>query len=162
MRVAGGEARGRRLKGPDSPGVRATTERVRAAIFNILTETQYRDRRALDLFAGTGSLGIEALSRGALRADFVERDRRQCAVIRDNLAALGYGSIGEVRQAEATRSLPHLPGGYALVLLDPPYRLGPFHQVLQAMADQPGLLTSDAMVVAGHSRRWNCTRPTEA
>jgi 16S rRNA (guanine(966)-N(2))-methyltransferase RsmD len=107
----------------------------------------------LDLFAGTGSLGIEALSRGARWADFVERDRRQCAVVRDNLAHLGYDAIAEVRQADATRSLSLLPGNYGLVLLDPPYRMGAFHQVLQAIAGQSSLLASDAMVVAGHSRQ---------
>lgn len=153
MRVGGGEARGRRLKGAATPGVRPTTERVRAAVFNILAASQYQDRRILDLFAGTGSLGIEALSRGARWADFVERDRRQCAVVRDNLAHLGYDAIAEVRQADATRSLSLLPGNYGLVLLDPPYRMGAFHQVLQAIAGQSSLLASDAMVVAGHSRQ---------
>ena len=85
MRVAGGNAKGRRLKGAVSPGTRATTERVRAAIFNILDPEQYQGRRVLDLFAGSGSLGIEALSHGAGRADFVEWDRRQSAVITSNL-----------------------------------------------------------------------------
>ena len=153
MRVGGGEARGRRLKGAVIPGVRPTTERVRAAIFNILADGQYREQRVLDLFAGTGSLGIEALSRGAGRADFVERDRKQCAVIRENLAAIGFDGQAEVRQADATRSLSLLPGGYSLVLLDPPYRMGAFHQVLEAIAKRQGLLAPGGMVVAGHSRQ---------
>ena len=153
MRVGGGESRGRRLRGAAAPGVRPTTERVRAAIFNILAESQYRDRRILDLFAGTGSLGIEALSRGAVWADFVERDRRQCAVIRENLAATGYGSDADVRQSDAVRALPLLPGGYGLVLLDPPYRIGAFHRVMEAVSGQQGLLAPDGVVVAGHSRQ---------
>ena len=153
MRVGGGEARGRRMKGAVIPGVRPTTERVRAAIFNILESSLYLDRRVLDLFAGTGSLGIEALSRGAAWADFVERDRRQCAVIRENLASTGYGSLAEVRQGDATRALPTLHGGYSLVLLDPPYRMGAFHGVLESITRQPGLLTDGAMVVAGHSKQ---------
>ena len=153
MRVGGGEARGRRLKGAAVSGVRPTTERVRAAIFNILAVEQYRERLALDLFAGTGSLGIEALSRGAARADFVERDRRQCAVIRENLAAAGFAERADVRQGDAIRSLASLPGGYGLALLDPPYRMGAFHAVMDAIAQQPGLLAPDAMVVAGHSRQ---------
>ncbi len=153
MRVGGGEARGRRLKGAVIPGVRPTTERVRAAIFNILAAGQYQDRRVLDLFAGTGSLGIEALSRGAEWADFVERDRKQCAVIRENLVATGFDHQAGVRQADATRALSVLPGGYSLVLLDPPYRLGAFDLVLEAIAGQQGLLTPDGMVVAGHSRQ---------
>ena len=133
--------------------MRPTTERVRAAIFNILDDEQYRDERVLDLFAGTGSLGIEALSRGAAWADFVERDRRQCAVIRENLSSVGFGSVGQVRQADAIRALPALSGGYSLILLDPPYRIGEFHGVLEGIARQPGLLTANAVVVAGHSRQ---------
>ena len=74
MRVAGGDARGLRLQGAVVAGVRPTTERVRAAIFNILESDQVVGRRAVDLFAGTGSLGIEALSRGAAWADFVEQN----------------------------------------------------------------------------------------
>ena len=153
MRVGGGDSRGRRLKGAAAPGVRPTTERVRAAIFNIVTASQYRDRRVLDLFAGTGSLGIEALSRGAGWADFVERDRRQCAVIRQNLAATGYSGNAEVRQSDATKALPSLAGQYSLVLLDPPYRMGAFHSLMESISRQAGLLTPDGMVVAGHSRQ---------
>lgn len=160
MRIGGGDARGRRLKSPTAPGVRPTTERVKAAIFNILPQEQYRGRPVLDLFAGAGGLGLEALSRGAARADFVERDRRQCAVIRENLrrlypddAGAGFGGRAEVRQADAVRSLASLPGGYALALLDPPYRMGAFHAVMDAIAQQPGLLAPDAVVVAGHSRQ---------
>ena len=153
MRVAGGEARGRRLKGAVAPGVRPTTERVRAAVFNILEPSRYRDRRVLDLFAGTGSLGIEALSRGAAWADFVERDRRQCAVIRENLASIGYDGMADVRQGDAARILSQLTGAYALVLLDPPYRMGAFHGVLEAISATAGLVATDAAVVAGHSRQ---------
>ena len=153
MRVGGGEARGRRLKGAVAPGVRPTTERVRAAIFNILAVEQYLDGRVLDLFAGTGSLGIEALSRGAGWADFVERDRKQCAVIRENLASAGFEAQATVRQGDALRSLNALPSGYRMVLLDPPYRTGAFHPVMEAIARQPGLMAPDGMVVAGHSRQ---------
>lgn len=152
MRVAGGEARGRRLRGAVTPGVRPTTERVRAAVFNILESSQYLDRRVLDLFAGTGSLGIEALSRGAAWSDFVERDRRQCAVIRENLAAIGYDGAAEVLQGDAVRTLGQLNGPYSLVLLDPPYRMGAFHGVLEAISNTHGLAEPDAAVVAGHSR----------
>lgn len=163
MRIGGGDARGRRLKGAAAPGVRPTTERVKAAIFNILPVAQYRGRPVLDLFAGAGGLGLEALSRGAARADFVERDRRQCAVIRENLRRLdpeadaasgaGFGGRAVVRQGDAVRSLATLPGGYGLALLDPPYRIGAFHGVMDAIARTPGLLAPDAAVVAGHSRQ---------
>ncbi len=153
MRIGGGEARGRRLKGAVAPGVRPTTERVRAAIFNILDTGQYQDSRVLDLFAGTGSLGIEALSRGAGWADFVERDRRQCAVIRDNLITAGFDERSAVYQGDAIRFLNALPGDYSLVLLDPPYRAGAFHPVMEAIARRPNLTALNAIVVAGHSRQ---------
>ena len=153
MRVGGGEARGRRLKGAAVPGVRPTTERVRAAIFNILAVEQYRELRILDLFAGTGSLGIEALSRGAGWADFVERERKQCAVIRENLATAGYEGQAAVRHGDAIRSLASLSGGYSLLMLDPPYRMGAFHHIMDAIASQTGLIAPDGMVVAGHSRQ---------
>jgi 16S rRNA (guanine(966)-N(2))-methyltransferase RsmD len=126
---------------------------VRAAIFNILDTSRYDGVRVLDLFAGTGSLGIEALSRGAAWADFVERDRRQCAVIRENLAAIGYESLAEVRQGEAVRMLNQLNGHYSLVMLDPPYRMGAFHGVLEAISSTVGLVLPGASVVAGHSRQ---------
>ncbi len=153
MRVGGGEARGRRLKGAVAPGVRPTTERVRAAVFNILESSRYSDGKVLDLFAGTGSLGIEALSRGAAWADFVERDRRQCAVIRENLADIGYEGMADVRQGDAVRTLNQLAGPYSLVMLDPPYRMGAFHGVLEAISRTGGLLAPGTAVVAGHSRQ---------
>ena len=153
MRVGGGEARGRRLKGAVAPGVRPTTERVRAAVFNILESSGYSGGKVLDLFAGSGSLGIEALSRGAAWADFVERDRRQCAVIRENLAAIGYEGMADVRQGDAVRTLSQLAGPYSLVMLDPPYRMGAFHGVLEAISRTRGLLAPGTAVVAGHSRQ---------
>ena len=89
MRVAGGSEKGRRLKGAVTSNTRATPERVRAAIFNILDPNLYQGGRVLDLFSGTGSLGIEALSHGADWVDFVEWDRRQSAVRTSNLESHG-------------------------------------------------------------------------
>lgn len=152
LRLAGGSAGGRRLKGAVSPGTRATTERVRAAVFNILNPEDYAGRRALDLFAGSGSLGLEALSRGAAWADFVERDRRQCAVIAENLQATGFADCAAVHRADALRCLPTLPGGYHLALLDPPYAMPQPERALLAMGAQSGLLAPGAIVVMGHSR----------
>ena len=93
MRVVGGKAKSQRLQGTIAKGARPTTERVRAAIFNILDPESYQGKKVLDLYAGSGSLGIEALSRGAARADFVEWDRRQCEVIRSNLANTGFRGV---------------------------------------------------------------------
>ena len=152
MRVAGGNAKGRRLKGAVSPGTRATTERVRAAIFNILDPEQYQGRRVLDLFAGSGSLGIEALSHGAGRADFVEWDRQQSAVITSNLESTGFSSQGHVHRLDVLQALQTLPGRYDLVLLDPPYKMGGLDSLLEKIASQPGLIVDDGVVIAGHSK----------
>ena len=153
MRVASGSAKGRRLKGAVSPGTRATTERVRAAIFNILDPEQYQGGRVLDLFAGSGSLGIEALSHGAGWADFVERDRRQAAVINGNLDTTGFTPQGHVHILDVLQALLTLPGRYDLVLLDPPYQMGDLDNLLEKIASQPGLVVDGGVVVAGHSKR---------
>ena len=153
MRVAGGNAKGRRLKGAVSPGTRATTERVRAAIFNILDPEQYQGGRVLDLFAGSGSLGIEALSHGAGWADFVEWDRRQSAVITSNLESTGFSSQSCVHRLDVLQALLTLPGRYDLVLLDPPYKMGGLDSLLEKIASQPGLIVDDGGVIAGHSKR---------
>ena len=159
MRVASGAARGIRLKGAAAAGVRPTTERVRAAIFNILESGQVVDRTVLDLFAGTGSLGIEALSRGAARADFVERNRRQCRDLQDNLQRAGYAGAGRVHCADARRWLgvgagaaSPGPASYGLALLDPPYRMGDPTPILAALAAS-GRLEDAAAVVVGYSSR---------
>ena len=153
MYVAGGIAKGRRLKGAVSSGTRATTGRVRAAIFNILTPGQYQGERVLDLFSGSGSLGIEALSRGAGWADFVEWDRWQSAVISSNLETTGFTSQGRVHRVDALQAIRTLPGGYGLVLLDPPYKMGGLDSLLERIASQAGLVLEGGVVVAGHSKR---------
>ena len=152
MRIAGGDAKGQRLKGAVSSGTRATTERVRAAIFNILDPEQYEGGRVLDLFAGSGSLGIEALSHGAGSADFVEWDRRQSAVITSNLESTGFSSQGHVHRLDVLQALQTLPGRYDLVLLDPPYKMGGLDSLLEKIASQPGLIVDDGVVIAGHSK----------
>ena len=152
MRVVGGKAKGRRLKGGVSPDTRPTTERVRAAIFNILDPAQYQGERVLDLYAGTGSLGIEALSRGAAWGDFVERSPRQSAVIRSNLEATGFSQQARVYCTDAMKGLAALPGPYSLVLTDPPYRLGDLGGVMERIANTPGLLRQGSTVVVGHSK----------
>lgn len=153
MRIASGDAKGRRLKGVVSPGTRATTERVRGAIFNILNPGDYEGCRVLDLYSGTGSLGIEALSRGADWADFVEQDRRQCEVIQDNLDTTGYSPKSTVHRADVLKALPLLTGAYHLVLLDPPYRMDDLDKVLEVIASLIGLIVENGVVVAGHSKR---------
>ena len=118
MRVVAGRYRGRPLKAPPGTGTRPTADRVREALFSILGDVT--DARVLDLFAGSGALGIEALSRGAASATFVERDRRAASVIEANLAATG--AEGEVVVADAVRWLERdHEAAFDLVLVDPPY-----------------------------------------
>ena len=158
MRVVAGTAKGRRLKGTLSPGARPTTERVRAAIFNILSPEQYEAQRVVDLYAGSGSLGIEALSRGAGWVDFVEKNQRQCEVVRANLDSTGFRQAGRVRCNTVEAALATLPGKYALVLMDPPYRLTSLDGVLEAIASTDGLLEPGATIVIGHSKRLSLSQ----
>ena len=120
MRVIAGTHGGRRLVAPDGTDTRPTSDRVREALFSILGAERLRDARVLDLFAGSGALGIEALSRGASEARFVDSDERAIRAIRANLEALGL--TGEVVRSDWRTAL-HGPRQYDLVLLDPPYRL---------------------------------------
>ncbi len=126
MRVVGGDVRARRLKSPTSDRIRPTSERIREAIFDLLGspgEGRAFGGSVLDLFAGTGALGIEALSRGFETAVFVERDRIALGLIRENLARCGYPGRCRVEEKDAFRFLDVLDAAapFALVLLDPPY-----------------------------------------
>ena len=152
MRVVGGTAKGHRLKGAVTAGVRPTSERARAAIFNVLPPRLVQDARVLDLFAGTGSLGIEALSRGAAWADFVERNRRQCQVLQGNLDATGFRDRSTAYCADVDRMLGRLPGPYRLALLDPPYKMEKLDEFMESLAATPNLVEESGMVVVGHSR----------
>jgi len=123
MRVISGTAKGRRLRATKSPDMRPTTDMARQTIFDMLGDVG--GARVLDLCAGAGTLGIEALSRGAREALFVDQDRDACAVILQNLEATGLRSAGHIRRADVLRSLarpPHMP--FDLVFLDPPYARG--------------------------------------
>lgn len=125
MRVTGGSLGGRRLVAPSGLGTRPTSDRVREALFSILGPLD--GQTALDLFAGSGALGIEALSRGAARAVFADNARAAQAALRANLGALGLGpEVAEVRAGDARAVLRNARCGaetYDLILLDPPYRL---------------------------------------
>ncbi len=151
MRVIGGSARGMTLKGPPDAGTRATADKVRGAIFNVLA-ARIAGARVLDLFAGTGAIGIEALSRDALHCDFVERRHALCGIIRDNLARARLLEHGRVLQAEVPPVLPALRGPYDIVFADPPY--GDLESL--AIVSQPALhalLEANGIVVLEHSPR---------
>lgn len=129
MRVVAGELGGRRLVAPPGAGTRPTSDRVREATFNALESAGAVDGAdVLDLFAGSGALGIEALSRGAEHATFVERDRAALVALRANLDALGLGQ-DRARVVVGDASV-HAGGRYDLVLLDPPYAFDGWAELL--------------------------------
>lgn len=122
MRVVAGEARGRPIVAPDGNRTRPTSDRVRESIFNMLFSLDATGEvRVLDLYAGCGALGIEALSRGATSCVFVEQDRRAVECIRSNLDALGYSDRATVIQSDVLSWVENNSGSVDVVLADPPY-----------------------------------------
>lgn len=153
MRVAAGEAKGRRLRVPRGVAARPTQDRVREAIFNALG-ARVVDADVLDLFAGVGTLGIEALSRGARRAVFVELDARTAAALRANLNTAGVRDRAEVWRQDALRAVRRLAergDRFDLVFLDPPYRSGWLLRALRVLATS-SVLRDTGLVVAEGAR----------
>lgn len=154
LRILGGEARGRRLRSLPDRGTRPTAGRVKESLFNILA-ARVPGSRVLDLFAGTGSLGLEALSRGAARAVFVEADPRCRGVIEENLRTLGFEGRALVVAGDAAAAVSALgkrAERFDLVFLDPPYGKGLLVPALEAVAAS-GLPAPGARVVAEHAAR---------
>jgi 16S rRNA (guanine966-N2)-methyltransferase len=150
MRVVGGRLRGRAIAAPKSQAIRPTADRLREALFNILTHAYdypMRDARVLDLFAGTGALGIEALSRGAIFALFVDDGAEARALLRENVETLSLGGATRVFRRDATKLGPaHPVEPFALAFLDPPYGKGLAPLALTSARDG-GWLTPQALVV---------------
>ncbi|HEY8393902.1 MAG TPA: 16S rRNA (guanine(966)-N(2))-methyltransferase RsmD [Thermaerobacter sp.] len=154
MRVTGGEWRGRSLRVPRGRAVRPTSDRVKQALFNVLA-ARVPGSRVLDLFAGSGGLGIEALSRGAREALFVEADPRVAGILKENLAALGAGDRATVWRQDVFSAIAKLAGDarrFDLVLADPPYRRGLATRTVEAVA-AAGLLAAGGLLVIEHDPR---------
>ena len=152
MRIVAGRHRGRRLLAPPGETVRPTSDRAREALFNILSHGNlaaggipFAQKAVLDAFAGTGALGLEALSRGAAEAVFIEPDRQALAILRKNIEALGEGARARVVPGDATRP-QRATSACAVVFLDPPYRSGFAGPALAALA-AAGWLAPDALAV---------------
>ena len=154
MRVIGGERKGRRLIVPKGQSVRPTAARVKESLFNILPH-DFTGMKVLDLFAGTGNLSIEALSRGAAKAVLVDASARSATAIRENLRRLGLTARTEIWIAPAARALKTLDKRgekFDMIFLDPPYDQGLLESSLKVLA-QGDLLYQSGTVVAEHSTR---------
>ena len=152
MRIAAGALRGRAIQAPEGQDVRPTSDRARQAVFNILEHAPWSEgleaRRAMDVFAGSGAMGLEALSRGAAACLFVDLKDASLAAVRANIAAFGLGPRARLLRQDASRlgRLPETDAPYDIAFLDPPYRkdlAGPALAVLGA----GGWLAPDAVVV---------------
>ena len=162
MRVVGGRLRSRAIAGPKGAGLRPTADRLRESLFNILAHA-YGDpvegARVLDLFAGTGALGIEALSRGAAFALFVDDGVEARALLRQNSEALGLGGISRIFRRDATKLGPAHPiEPFSLVFLDPPYGKGLAEKALRS-AHEGGWLKPQALVVVEEAADAGFTAP---
>ena len=164
MRIVGGQHRGRALVAPRTPTIRPTSDRLRESLFNILVHA-YGDpvtgARVLDLFAGTGALALEAMSRGAAFALFVDDGAEARALIRENVATLGLGGVTRIFRRDATKlGAAHPLEPFSLVFLDPPYGRGLAEQALASRARRR-LVRADALIVVEESGRCrDSPRPT--
>ena len=151
MRIIGGAWRGRKLAAPPGEGTRPTADRVRQALFDRLLHAPWAGReaiegaRVLDAFAGTGALGLEALSRGAAEAVFMERDRAALSALRANVAACGAEARSRVLSGDALRPPPGQACG--LLFLDPPYGQGLVPRAVEALGEA-GWLASGCLILA--------------
>lgn len=149
MRIVAGTARGRRLVAPHGLATRPTSDKVRAAVMNLLGQF-FEGGRVLDLYAGSGAMALEALSRGCQRATCVESDRAAADALLGNASACGLAGRVEVRREPVEAALRRLPrAAFDLVFLDPPYAEGPD----RALAALEPLLAPGAVAVAEHDRR---------
>jgi len=159
MRVIAGRARGRRLTVPHRSRrrgdslVRPTSDLVRGAIFSALASLQVDMSRVLDLYAGSGALGIEAISRGADWCDFVDLDRAACETIRENLRLTGFENQARVYPVSAKRAAEQLKVPYTLVLADPPYEDETALRVLESLPGNGLIQQGETVLVLEHSPR---------
>ncbi|SVA37736.1 uncharacterized protein METZ01_LOCUS90590, partial [marine metagenome] len=149
IKISGGYLKGRSIGSPArGKGVRPTTQKVKLALFSMLGDAVV-DSRVLDLYSCTGALGIEAISRGALKCDFVERVGRNCRLIADNLKIMGLDGVGEVHRGESFKFVEQSEGGYDMVFLDPPFELDDWDRVMCEVG-KSGFVNKGGRVVAEH------------
>lgn len=160
LRIIGGSLKGRQIKAPEGSGTRPTSSKVREAVFDILA-FRISGARFLDLYAGSGAMGIEALSRGASFAFFVESHHEAVALLRDNLAKLGLERSSQILQMPAEKALGkigEMAMGFDIVFMDPPYREKQWEKLLTKLSDA-GILERDASIVLEHGTRTKPVLP---
>jgi len=153
MQVTGGQIKGNRLTVPRRPAVRPTTNMARQAIFSILENTAVDWCRVLDLYAGSGTLGIEALSRNAEWADFVDQNRKCCDIVKRNLEKARLSDKAHVYCCSAHKAIAFLNNKYDIVFIDPPYS-DPTANDLMANLALSKLLVENSVVVVCHGNRF--------
>jgi 16S rRNA (guanine966-N2)-methyltransferase len=159
MRVIAGAARGRTLLAPKGTSTRPIMDVVKGSLFNMLEAMDGIEGRALDLYSGSGSLGIEALSRGVERVDFVESDREACKVIRANLERLGFaeqgrifsGGVDQFVGSATARGAAGTQGPYRLIFIDAPYAQKTSQRLLETLS-QSTMLDAAVLICVGHHR----------
>ena len=149
MRVIAGELKGLRLTAPDWPGLRPTSDRLRETLFNVLAP-RIAGARFLDGYAGTGAVGIEALSRGAEHVTFVEQDRRAQSLIETNLAHCGVEDRYAIIRAGFKGAAERLDGAFDILFLDPPYGAA---ELAEALAAAGPLVAGEALLIVEHATR---------
>lgn len=151
MRIIAGMAKGRRLKSLRNPDLRPTSGLLREAIFSMLESKVYDWSKVVDFYAGTGALGIEALSRGASQVDFVERNRRLCVLIKQNLELIGLANRGKVYCMTTNKALTILNDEYSILILDPPYNDASISSTAARLCSSR-LVGRNSTIVIEHSR----------
>ncbi len=146
MRIISGIRKGLKLKAPDGQGTRPTTDRVKESVFNII-QTYLPADRVLDLFAGSGALGLEAVSRRSLHCVFVENDRRAFQLVRENISLASFEEWTEPIFSDSLTYLDTNPAPFDIIFLDPPYNKGLLAIVLDKISKN-GLLNHDGIIVA--------------
>ena len=150
MRVIAGKYKGRKLESPDNYDIRPTTDKAKEALFSIL----YNDipgARVLDLFAGSGGLGIEALSRGAAECIFADHSRKSVSLVRRNLEACHVEEPARVLAGDYRKILAGLEGSFDIILMDPPYDAGLLEEAFRLIQDH-GLLSEGGVIVCEHRK----------
>ncbi len=150
MRIIAGKVKGHRLKVPKGTGIRPATDLVRGAIFAILESMATDWTRVLDLFSGSGALGIEALSRGAEWVDFVEHEPKHCDIIRENLEKTRFISQAHVYCCGVAKAISFLDKEYSIILMDPPYSNASIGTLVTKLATSK-LVAATSIVVVTHS-----------